>query len=298
MRKINNILIIGAGFMGEGIAQVAAESGFQVSLNDINDEAVSKALNNIYGRWENKVFRNKITQDKIDEYKLRISGCNELENAVLSADMIIEAIIEKSEMKIKLFEKLKKICKEDVIIASNTSSLSVTALAAETDKPENFIGMHFFSPVPAMKLLEIIPGMLSSEDTVETAKEVGKQLGKICIISKDNAGFIVNRLLDPMLNEAIQLLDDGVGTIEDIDAGMKYGCAHPMGPFELLDMAGIDVEYAVMQVLYTETGDPKYRPAPLLRKMVRAGYLGKKKGKGFYIYNNDGSKIPNPYFNK
>lgn len=296
MKSIENIVIIGAGFMGAGIAQVAAEAGYHVCLNDISMEAVNNALQSIRKRWTSKAERGKITNETLVENISRLTGNINLEEAVKNADFVIEAVVEKLEVKAQIFERISKICSDDVILASNTSSMSITALGAYTRKPENFIGTHFFSPVPVMKLLEIIPGLCTSSETLEAVKLFGEKIQKKCIVSKDSAGFIVNRMLDPMLNEAIQLLDDKVGTVEDIDAGMKFGCAHPMGPFELLDMAGIDIELAVMEVLYAETGDQKYRPAPLLRKMVRAGYIGKKVGKGFYIYNEDGTKTPNPIF--
>lgn len=294
MKAIHNIVVIGAGFMGAGIAQVAAEAGYYVCLNDISTEVINRALQSIRKRWESKAERGKISNEQLLSYISRLSGTSNLEEAVATADFIIEAVVEKIEVKASIFEKVSRLCGEDVIIASNTSSISITALAAFTEHPENFIGTHFFSPVPAMKLLEIIPGISTSEETLEAVKSFGEQIQKKCIVSKDSAGFIVNRLLDPMLNEAVQLVDDKVGTIEDIDAGMKFGCAHPMGPLELLDMAGIDIELAVMEVLYAETGDPKYRPAPLLKKMVRAGLIGKKAGKGFYVYHEDGTKVPNP----
>lgn len=302
MKEIRNVTIVGAGFMGAGIAQVAAESGLRVYLNDLNDEIIEKSLKSIYERWEGKTLKGKISKEEELNYKKAIVGCPNIEIAVKDSDLIIEAVAENFDLKMKLFDSISKHCMPDAIIASNTSSLSITALAAGVASPERFIGTHFFSPVPAMKLLEIIPGMQTSEETVEEIQAFGRRIGKVCVLSKDTHGFLVNRLLDPMLNEAIQMLDDGVGTIEDIDSAMKFGCGHPMGPFELLDMAGIDVEYSVMQTFYRDTGNPKYTPASLLKKMVESGYIGKKVGKGFYIYENDGSKRVNPvlndYFNR
>ena len=295
---IKKVTVIGGGLMGSGIAQVVAEAGYAVKLIDLNEEIISRAISEIHKRWNSKWQRGKISKEAADSYKNNLEGTFDFEAAVSEADLVIEAIIESEEAKVNLIKRISEFCKSDTIIASNTSSISITTLAAAAKKPNNFIGTHFISPVPVMKLLEIVPGLVTDEDVVNEIRAFGASIGKVTITSKDSTCFIINRMLDPMLNEAIQLLDDGVGLIEDIDNGMKYGLNHPMGPFELLDMAGIDVEYAVMQVLHSDTGDQKYRPAPLLRKMVKAGFIGKKVGKGFYIYKEDGSKEPNPVFMK
>ena len=294
MREIKKIAIVGCGLMGSGIAQVAAEAGFQVCINDINDEIVQKSLNGIRKRWESKRNKGKITEKEFSGYAGNLSGNADISVAVSDADLVIEAASEKITIKEKIFRQLGELCVDDVIIATNTSSLSITRLAGFVKVPERFIGTHFFSPVPAMKLMEIIPGLMTDKAVIDKAFEVGKQFGKVCVQSKDTIGFIVNKLLDPMVNDAIRLLDEGVGSVEDIDAAMKYGCGHPMGPFELMDMAGIDIEYAVMQVFYEETGDARYVPAPLLKKMIQSGLLGKKVGKGWYVYHEDGSKSVNP----
>lgn len=296
MCKIRKVTIIGAGFMGCGIAQVTAEAGFNVCLYDLNDEIIENGISSVHQRWARKVKVGKLKKEIEEEYRKFLVGCADLETAVSESDLVIEAIAENFSAKSKLFKQISGYCKPECVFASNTSSLSITALAAMSERPQKFVGTHFFSPVPVMKLLEVIPGMQTDVETTQLVQAFGEKIGKICVTSKDSHGFLVNRLLDPMLNEAIQMLDDGVGTIADIDTAMKYGCGHPMGPFELLDMAGIDVEYAVMQVFYRDTGNPKYSPAPLLKKMVESGYLGKKTGKGFYIYKSDGSKKINPIF--
>lgn len=296
MMTVNSILVVGAGLMGSGIAQTAAESGFTVYLNDVSDAFIYKGIDGIISRWEGKLKKGKIDSGTFEKYKACLKTALNYDQVANEIDMVIEAASEKVEIKESIFRKVCEVVRDDVIIASNTSSISITKLASFVKKPENFIGTHFFSPVPVMKLLEIIPGIMTSDETYRTALTVGEKLGKVCITSKDSAGFMVNRLLDPMLNEAIRMLDEGVGKVEDIDNGTKYGLSHPMGPFELLDMAGIDVEYAVMQVLYAQTGNPYFAPAPLLRKMVESGMIGRKSGKGFYVYHEDGTKEVNPIF--
>lgn len=296
MKDIKKVMIVGAGFMGAGIAQVVAEAGYPVLINDVSEEIISRALKSIYGQWERKLKKEKITEEQLEQYKQNIKGCADLEEAA-NADLVIEAIIEDLNAKADIFHQLSEICRDDVLLCSNTSSIPITELAMKTAHPENFLGMHFFSPVPAMKLLELIPGLCTSDEALRAIKDFGSKIGKICVVSKDSAGFIVNRLLVPMLNDAVQLVNDHVGTVEDIDNGMRYGCSHPMGPLELLDMVGLDIACAVMQVLYKEFSDTKYRAAPLLRQMVRAGYLGKKTGKGFYVYDERGKKCGvNPIF--
>lgn len=296
MKEIKKVMIVGAGFMGAGIAQVIAEAGYPVLINDVSEEIINRALKSIYGQWERKLKKEKITEEQLEQYKQNIAGCADLKEAS-KADLVIEAIIENLDAKASIFRQLSEICRDDVLLCSNTSSIPITELSMKTAHPENFLGMHFFSPVPAMKLLELIPGLRTSSEVLKTIEDFGKKIGKICVVSKDSAGFIVNRLLVPMLNDAVQLVNDSVGTVEDIDSGMKFGCSHPMGPLELLDMVGLDIACAVMQVLYAEFSDTKYRPTPLLRQMVRAGYLGKKSGKGFYIYDEKGKKCGiNPIF--
>lgn len=282
--KVEKIYIVGAGQMGSGIAQVAIQAGFNVTINDVQESFLEKAKANIEKRLARLVERGKLTNEDKEASLARLTTSTDLNDAK-DADLVIEAIIENEQAKGEVFKKLDEICKKEAILASNTSSISITQIAANTKRPEQVIGMHFFNPVPVMKLLEITRGLNTSDETLKVAEEVGQKMGKVTVVSKDSPGFIVNRLLDPMLNEAIYLLDEGVATVEDIDKAMVHGCNHPMGPLALTDLIGLDVLLAVMEVLYHEYGDPKYRPCPLLRRMVKAGKLGKKSGEGFYKYN-------------
>ena len=281
--EIQNIYIIGAGLMGRGIAQNAIQSGFNVVLTDTNLNQLENSRKGIEDRLNKEVAKGRLAAEGMAECLGRLSiavDYSDLQNS----DLIIEAIYENFDAKTNIYRTIEPLCKEGAIIASNTSSISITALSAAIQNKARFIGMHFFSPVPVMKLLEIISGLETAPETVETIKEVGQKLGKTAIVSRDSPGFIVNRLLIPMINEAIVLLDEGVGSAADIDNGMKLGCNHPVGPLELADMIGLDIVLAIIEMLYKQLGDPKYRPAFLLRKMVSAGLLGKKSGRGFYTY--------------
>lgn len=291
--EIKKIFVVGGGFMGAGIAQTAVTAGFEVTLSDMTMEILEKSRAGIDKMLTKNVAKGKMTQEAKDAAMAALHLSAGLENAA-DADLVIEAVSEKVELKKAIFSQLSGICREDAILATNTSSISIAEIASVVKNPARFVGMHFFSPVPLMKLLEIVRGIATPDETVEAARAVGVKLGKVCIVSKDSPAFIVNRMLDPMINEAIGLLEAGIGTAEDIDTGMKWGLNHPMGPLELIDMAGIDIELAVMEVLYAETGDPKYRPAPLLRNMVRMGWLGRKSGRGFYIYHEDSTRTVNP----
>lgn len=283
MKEIKTIGIIGAGQMGSGIAQTAAVSGYSVLLYDAFPGVAEKAAGKIAASLDKQVAKGKMEQAARDAAVAAIKTVDSLEAAAV-ADLVIEAAIEKVELKKEIFATLDKVAAPDTILASNTSSISLTEIASATKRPEQVIGMHFFNPAPVMKLLEVVKGYLTSQETIDTAVAVGTKMGKVPVLAQDKAGFIVNRILDPMLNEAVFLLEEGVGTAEDIDNGMKFGCNHPMGPLALTDLIGLDVLLAVMEVLYHEYGDSKYRPAPLLRKMVRAGKLGRKTGEGFFKY--------------
>lgn len=290
---VKRIFVVGGGLMGSGIAQVAAAAGYTVTLYDSAPGAGARALREIGRMLDKGVARAKLTQEMRDATLARISLGDSLAEAA-DAELAIEAVAERLEVKKAVFTALSKVCRPDAILATNTSSISIAELASAVKNPERVLGMHFFSPVPLMKLLELVRAIGTAPETVETARAVGQQMGKVCIVAKDSPAFVVNRMLDPMINEAISMVETHLATIEDIDLGMKCGLNHPMGPLELIDMAGIDIELAVMEVLYRETGDPKYRPALLLRDMVRMNWLGRKTGKGFYVYHEDGTRSPNP----
>ncbi|MBK5073343.1 3-hydroxybutyryl-CoA dehydrogenase [Budviciaceae bacterium CWB-B4] len=273
--------VIGAGAMGAGIAQVfAAAEGFTVVLADIKQEFADKGKNNIITSLNKLVDKDKMTADRAKAITANITPG--LPENVFDCDLIIEAIVENIEVKRQLFNNLKSICRPDAIFASNTSSLSITELSAGLDR--QVIGLHFFNPAPVMALVEIVVGLGTTDEMVSKMQEIVQQVGKVAVISKDAPGFIVNRVLIPMVNEAIGIYADGTASAEDIDTAMKLGANHPMGPLALGDLIGLDVCLAIMEVLYSETGDSKYRPHILLRKMVRGGALGRKSKKGFYSY--------------
>lgn len=286
IQEIQKVFVIGSGAMGTGIAQTALQSGFSVTLQDVSAEQLQRAKANIEKQLSRNVEKGRMTAEERNVALKRFTISNELDT-VAEADLVIEAASEKMEVKKSIFQNVCAICSDEAVLATNTSSISITALSDSVTHPERFVGMHFFNPVPVMKLLELVQGLNTADETIATAKAIGEALGKICIVSADSAGFIVNRLLDPMINEAFDLIERGVGTPEDIDTGCKYGLNWPMGPCELIDMAGIDIELAVMETIYADTGDSKYRPSPLLRRMVEAGRLGRKSGRGFYDYSKD-----------
>ncbi len=283
MKEIKVIGIVGAGQMGSGIAQVAAVSGYSVLLYDAFPGVAAKSLQRIQASLDKLLSKGRLEQAVYDAASKAFSVVDTLED-IARADLVVEAAVEDVKLKKEIFTALDQATAPDVILASNTSSISLTEIASATKRADKVIGMHFFNPAPVMKLLEVVKGYSTSQETIDTILTIGKQMNKVTVVAVDKAGFIVNRILDPMLNEAIFLLEEGIGTAEDIDNGMKFGCNHPMGPLALTDLIGLDVLLAVMEVLYREYGDSKYRPAPLLKKMVRAGKLGKKTGEGFFKY--------------
>jgi 3-hydroxybutyryl-CoA dehydrogenase len=282
--QINRVCVLGAGIMGVGIAQVLAEAGLRVALRDIEQRFVDNGMAGIRKNLERAVAKGKQEAAAAEAVLGRIRGTTDLAQAAADADLVIEAIIEVMPLKKDVFKELDQICSPETILASNTSGLSITEMAAATRRPDKVIGMHFFNPVPVMKLVEVIRGLLTSDATFVTAKALCEAVGKTPIEVREAPGFAVNRILCPMINEAVFVYAEGIASAEDVDRAMMLGANHPLGPLALADMVGLDTLLHVLDGLHQELGEDKYRPAPLLRKMVRAGYLGRKSDRGFYDY--------------
>ena len=291
--SLQQIGVVGAGQMGAGIAQVAAQAGIAVVMNDVAPELCKRGVDSIARNLERMIERGRFKPEDRDRVMRRVETTTRLED-LAGVGFVIEAVVENEDAKIGVLQKLDKICPPESIFASNTSSISITKMGARTSRADRVIGMHFMNPVPAMKLVEIIRGLATSEATFQQTRALAGQLGKTTMTAQDFPGFIVNRVLLPMINEAIYTLYEGVGGVTDIDIAMKLGTNQPMGPLELADLIGLDTCLAIMEVMHRVLGDDKYRACPLLKKYVDAGYLGRKSGRGFYVYDEKGTLIPPP----
>ncbi|WP_349358648.1 3-hydroxybutyryl-CoA dehydrogenase [Stappia sp.] len=284
--EIKKVGVIGAGQMGSGIAHVCAVAGYDVALNDVSTERVQSGLASINGNMARQVSKGLITEEQRSEALSRLRGADSIDQ-LSDVDLIIESAVENEQVKRKIFSQLCPLLKPEAILATNTSSISITRLAASTDRPERFIGIHFMNPVPLMELVELVRGIATEDETFEASKAFTKTLGKTIAVAEDFPAFMVNRILLPMINEAIYTLYEGVGSVEAIDTAMKLGANHPMGPLQLADFIGLDTCLSIMQVLYEGLADSKYRPCPLLVKYVEAGWLGRKTQRGFYDYRGE-----------
>ncbi len=291
LADIKTVLVCGAGTMGSGIAQTFAAAGFSVKMYDVSQALVEGGFRKIQGPLQKRVDKGKMKKEDVDAIVGRIQGSWDLKEACAGVDYVVEAVFEDMKVKKEVFKTLDEHTPAHAVLASNTSSLSISEMAASTKRPEKVIGMHFFNPAPVMQLIEVIRGAATSDETVQVSKALAAKLGKSPVEVKESPGFVVNRLLVPMMNEAFNLLQEGVASAEDIDSAMKKGTNMPMGPFELADYTGLDIGLHTMETLFHETGDPKFRPSPLLRKYVRAGRVGMKVGKGVYNYNEKGERV-------
>jgi 3-hydroxybutyryl-CoA dehydrogenase len=283
MKKIKKVGVLGCGLMGSGIAEVAARSGYDTVVREVTSELVDKGVEKIRGSLAKAVEKGKLDAAARDQAVSRLSGTVDL-GALADCDLVVEAIVENLEEKRKTFSALDEVVKKDALFASNTSSLTITQIAMFTQRPDQFVGLHFFNPVPVMKLVEVVRTILTSDDTFQSVFEFARSLGKEPIACRDNSGFVVNRLLVPYLLDAVRALEEGVGSVEDIDKGMQLGCGYPMGPFTLLDFVGLDTTYYIANIMFDEYREKRFAPPPLLKQMVLAGRLGKKSGRGFYEY--------------
>jgi 3-hydroxybutyryl-CoA dehydrogenase len=291
--EVHTVGVIGAGQMGAGIAQVTAQAGIPVLMHDVSEEFLKRGFEGIRKNLDRMIQRGRFKPEERDRVLASIQIDGDIA-AMKKADFVIEAVTENEDAKIAIFQKLDKVCDPDVIFASNTSSISITRMGARTTRADKVIGMHFMNPVPAMKLVEIIRGLATSDETYRATQNLAERVGKSTMTAQDFPGFIVNRVLLPMINEAIYTMYEGVGGVTDIDTAMKLGTNQPMGPLELADLIGLDTCLAIMEVMHRVLGDDKYRPCPLLKKYVDAGYLGRKTSRGFYIYNEQGNPVPPP----
>jgi 3-hydroxybutyryl-CoA dehydrogenase len=284
--EVRTVGVVGCGLMGSGIAQVCAEAGYEVLVREVSDELLKKGLGKIESFLKKGVEKGKVTPARMKEVLGRLRGTTALDE-LGSADIVIEAVVENLEAKREVYQALDKVCPPHTIFASNTSSLSITEMAVVTKRPDRFVGLHFFNPVPLMKLVEVVRSPLTSPESLERAFAFAKSLGKTPVKAGDKTGFIVNRLLVPYLLDAIRALEEGTGSVPDIDEGMKLGCGHPMGPFTLLDFVGLDTTYYIANIMFEEFREKRFAPPPLLKRMVQAGLHGKKTGKGFYDYSQE-----------
>ena len=287
---VSTVGVVGAGQMGSGIAQVTAQAGVRILMNDVSQDMCKRGLEAVGRNLDRMVQRGRFKPEERDRVIARIETTTNLED-LACADFVIEAVVENEDAKIGLFQKLDQLCPPEVIFASNTSSISITRMGARTRRADRVIGMHFMNPVPAMRLVEIIRGLATSDETYQATRALAERVGKTTMTAQDFPGFIVNRVLLPMINEAIYTLYEGVGGVTDIDTAMKLGTNQPMGPLELADLIGLDTCLAIMEVMHRVLGDDKYRPCPLLKKYVDAGYLGRKSGRGFYKYDAQGNPV-------
>jgi 3-hydroxybutyryl-CoA dehydrogenase len=283
MATFRKVGVVGCGLMGGGIAQTCAQSGYETIVREVNQQLLDKGLARIHSAWDSLVNKGKMSQGQAEENRARLRGTLNLEDFA-DCDLVIESVIEQMEEKLRLFPALDRILRPEALILSNTSSLNITQMAAVTKRPDKVCGLHFFNPVPAMKLVEIVKTISTSQETIDTVSQFALSLGKTAVIAKDTAGFIVNFLLIPYLLAAIRMLENGTATRDDIDTAMKLGCGYPMGPFTLLDYIGLDTTMWAAEAIYDEYKDPLYAPPPMLRRMVNAGMLGRKAGRGFYQY--------------